>query len=62
VSEERGQAYEDLYQRLDMKEGERDIYRMAKIQERKTRDVDQVKCIMDGADQPLVKDKEIKNR
>jgi hypothetical protein len=62
VSEARGQAYEDLYQRLDMKEGERDIYKMAKIRERKTMDVDQVKCIKDGADQLLVKNEEIKHR
>jgi hypothetical protein len=57
-----GQAYEGLYQRLDTKEGERDIYKMAKIRERKTRDVDQVKCIKDGADQLLVKDEDIKHR
>jgi hypothetical protein len=50
VSQARGQVYEGLYQRLDTKEGERDIYKMAKIRERKTRDVDQVKCIRDGAD------------
>lgn len=62
VSEARGRAYEDLYQRLSTKEGERDIYKMAKIRERKTRDVNQVKCIKDGADQLLVKDDEIKRR
>ncbi|XP_071678534.1 uncharacterized protein [Lolium perenne] len=62
VSETRGQAYEDLYQRLGTNEGEKDIYRMAKIRERKTRDIGQVKCIKDGADQLLVKDKEIKHR
>jgi hypothetical protein len=62
VSEARGQAYEGLYQSLDTKEGERDIYKMAKIRERKTRDVAQVKCIKDGADQLLVKDEEIKHR
>jgi hypothetical protein len=62
VSEARGRAYEDLYQRLDTKEGERDIYKMAKIRERRTRDVNQVKCINDGADQLLVKDEEIKHR
>ncbi|XP_071683663.1 uncharacterized protein [Lolium perenne] len=62
VSEARGQAYEDLYQRLGMKEGEKYIYTMAKIRERKTRDVDQVKCIKDGADPLLVKDNEIKHR
>jgi hypothetical protein len=30
VSEARGQMYNRLYQRLDTKEGEKDIYRMAK--------------------------------
>ena len=62
VSEARGRAYEDLYQRLNTKEGERDIYKMAKIRERKTRDVNQVKCIKDGTDRLLVKEDEIKNR
>uniref|UniRef100_A0A8I7BBV9 Endonuclease/exonuclease/phosphatase domain-containing protein n=1 Tax=Hordeum vulgare subsp. vulgare TaxID=112509 RepID=A0A8I7BBV9_HORVV len=62
VSEARGRAYEDLYQRLNTKEGERDIYKMAKIRERKTRDVGEVKCIKDGDDQLLVKDEAIKRR
>ena len=62
VGEARGRAYEDLYQRLGTKEGERDIYKMAKIRERKTRDIGQLKCIKDGADQLLVKDEEIKHR
>jgi hypothetical protein len=62
VSEARGRAYEGLYQCLDTKEGERDTYQMAKIRERKTGDVDQVKCIKDGADQLLMKDEEIKHR
>ena len=62
VSEARGQAYKDLYNHLDSKEGERDIYKMAKIRERKPRDVDQIKCLRDGADQLLVKDEEIKHR
>ncbi|ONM20364.1 hypothetical protein ZEAMMB73_Zm00001d005126 [Zea mays] len=62
VSRARGQAYDDLYQRLDTKQGEKDIYRMAKIRERKTRDVNQVKCIKDEANQLLVKNEEIKNR
>ena len=44
------------------KEGERDIYKMVKIRERKMRDVNQVKCIKDRADQLLVKDEEIKHR
>ena len=62
VSKAKGQAYDDLYQRLGTKEGEKDIYRMARIRERKTRDINQIKCIKDGADQLLVKGEEIKDR
>jgi hypothetical protein len=39
VSEARGQMYDELYQRLGTKEGENDIYRMTKSQERKMRDI-----------------------
>jgi hypothetical protein len=48
VSEERGQIYDRLYQRLGTKKGEKDIYRMAKNRERKTRNIIQVKCIKDA--------------
>jgi hypothetical protein len=47
VSEAKGQMYDGLYQRLDMKEGEKDIYRMAKNWERKMKNTIQVKCIKD---------------
>jgi hypothetical protein len=49
VSEARGRMYNGLYQQLDMKEGEKGIYRVAKSRERKTRDIIQVKCIKDEA-------------
>jgi hypothetical protein len=54
--------YDRLYQRLGMKEGEKNIYRMAKSQERKMRDIIQVKCIKDATERLLTKDKDIKNR
>jgi hypothetical protein len=47
VSDARGQMYDGLYQRLGTKEWEKDIYRMAKSRERKSRDIIQVKCIKD---------------
>jgi hypothetical protein len=47
VSEVRGRMYDGLYQRLGTKEGEKNIYRMAKSRERKTRYIIQVKCIKD---------------
>jgi hypothetical protein len=39
VSEVRSRMYDGLYQRLGTKEGEKDIYRMAKSRERKTSDI-----------------------
>ena len=59
MSVAKGKAYDDLYQLLGTKEGEKDIYRMAKIRERKTRDINQIKCIKDGTDRLLMKDEEI---
>ena len=61
MSVAKGKAYDDLYQRLVTKEGQ-DIYRMARICERKIRDINQIKCIKDGMDRLLVKDDEIKGR
>jgi hypothetical protein len=62
VSEERGQMYDGLYQRLGTKEWEKNIYRMVKSRERKTRDIIQVKCIKDATERFLSKDEDIKNR
>jgi hypothetical protein len=62
VSEARGQTYTELYRKLDTKEDANDVYKIAKLRERKTRDFNQVKCIKDEADRLLVKDEEIKNK
>ena len=62
ASEAKGRAYEDLYQRLSMKEGEKDIYMMARAHDRMTRDFNQVKCIKDEREQLLVKEDEIRHR
>jgi hypothetical protein len=62
VSEAIGQMYDGLYQQLGMKEWEKDIYRIAKSRERKTRDIVQVKYIKDETEWFLTKDEDIKNR
>ncbi|PWZ13588.1 hypothetical protein Zm00014a_027977 [Zea mays] len=62
VSEAKGRAYDDLYRRLSTKEGEKDVYKIARIRERKTGDLNQVKCIKDEMDQLLVKGQDIKQR
>jgi hypothetical protein len=61
VSEARGRMYDGLYQRLGMNEGERNIYKLAKSRETKTRDIIQVKCIKDETERLLIKDEDIKN-
>ena len=45
VSVAKGRVYEDLYQHLSMKEGEKDIYRMARVRERKTRDFNKLSAV-----------------
>jgi hypothetical protein len=58
----KGNDYKDLCRRLSTKEGEKDIYRMARVRERKTRDFNQIKCIKDETKHLLVKEDEIKHR
>ena len=62
MSEAKGRAYDDLYQKLSSKEGEKDVYKMARFHDRKTKDLNQVKCIKDVRDQLLVKEEDIKPR
>jgi hypothetical protein len=50
MSKIRGQTFTELYQELNMKEGENNIYKMAKLWEMKTKNFNQVKYIKDKAD------------
>jgi len=61
VNEARTQAFEGLYQSLGTKEGDKSIYKLAKGRERKTRDLDQVKCIKDEEGRVLVQERDIKD-
>ena len=45
VSEAKMEAYEDMSARLDTRKGEKYIHKLAKLRERRTRDVNQVECI-----------------
>ena len=58
----KGRTYEDLYQHLSTKEGEKNIYRLARVREGKTRDFNQVKCIKDERKHLLVKEDAIRHR
>ena len=62
VSEARTQAFEGLYQSLGTKKGEKSIYKLANGRERKTRDLDQSKCVKDEEGRVLVQERDIKDR
>ncbi|KAL6559063.1 hypothetical protein OROHE_006432 [Orobanche hederae] len=58
----RSKVNKELYARLDTKEGENYIYKLARMREKKTRDIGKVKCVKDTDQKVLVQDKEIKER
>ncbi|XP_071726961.1 uncharacterized protein [Rutidosis leptorrhynchoides] len=62
VARAKDKAYEDLYRKLDSKEGANDIYRIAKVRERRRKDLDNIKFIKNEAGQTLVKEDEIRKR
>ena len=62
VREAKARAYDGFYERLNSRDGERDIYKIAKIRERKGKDLSYIKCIKDADDRVLVQDGEIKER
>ena len=54
--------YKKVYEKLDTKEIEKDIYRLARIRERKTKNLGTVRCVKDEDQKVLVRDEEIKER
>ena len=45
VQNARAKLYKEVYEKLDTEEVEKDIYRIARIRERKTRDLCAVRCV-----------------
>jgi len=43
----KSKAYNRLYQKLESKEGEKEIFKLARVRERRTRDLGVVRCIKD---------------
>ncbi|XP_071688795.1 uncharacterized protein [Rutidosis leptorrhynchoides] len=62
VARAKDKAYEDLYRKVDSKEGANDIFRIAKARDRRRRDVDNIKFIKDEVGQTIVKEEEIRKR
>ena len=51
-------AYDDLYDKLGTKDGENDVYKLAKLRERKTRDFNHIKCIKNEDSRVLVQEED----
>ena len=54
--------YKEVYEKFDTKEIEKDIYIIARIRERNTRDLCTVRCVKDEDQKVLIRDGEIKER
>jgi len=55
-------AYDMLYQKLETKEGEKDIFKLARVRERKPKDLGNIRCIKDNNHKVLVNEAKIKER
>ena len=55
-------AFDRLYHRLETKEGEKEVFKLARARERKTRNLGVVRCIKHENGKVLSEDAEIKER
>ena len=58
----KGRAYDDLYTRLETKEGEKELYRLARQRDRAGKDVQDVKIIKDESGNVMVNSEAVLKR
>ena len=58
----KNKAHERLYKQLETKEGEKDVFKLARARANKTRDLGTVRCIKGEDGQVLVEETKIKER
>ncbi|KAK3515253.1 hypothetical protein QTP70_013016, partial [Hemibagrus guttatus] len=62
VSKAKQKAYEELYTKLDTREGEKDLYRLARQRDRDGKDVQQVRVIKDRDGRVLTSEESVQRR
>ncbi|KAK3505805.1 hypothetical protein QTP70_019713, partial [Hemibagrus guttatus] len=62
VSKAKQKAYDELYTRLDNREGEKDLYRLARQRDRDGKDVQQVRVIKDRDGRVLTSEESVQRR
>ena len=62
VAQAKAEKYKAMYDRLETKEGEKEVYRLAKERARKRNDIERVKCVKNESGDVLVDDEEIRKR
>ena len=62
VAKAKSEAYQTLYERLETKEGQKDVYRIAKQRKKESEDIQHIKMIKDENGKILAKENEIKER
>lgn len=62
ISAAKTARYQDLYDKLDTREGENAVYRLARARNAATKDIQQVTTIKDAKGEPLRKEREIQDR
>ncbi|KAK3512854.1 hypothetical protein QTP70_028917 [Hemibagrus guttatus] len=62
VSKAKKKAYDELYIRLDTREGEKDLYRLARQRDRDGKDVQQIRVIKDRDGRVLTSEERVQRR
>ena len=62
VAVAKNSAYERLYQKLNDKGGENEVFKLARARERSTRDLGSVRCVKDEEGRVLVEDDRVRGR
>jgi len=62
VAVAKNDAYKSLYQKLDSKGGDNEVFRLARARERQSRDISTVRCIKDEDGRALVEEAKVQER